>query len=168
MRPLRHLFLDLEETVITSVFESWADAELINQEKVRGFIEKYAPDSVHLFSFALRSELELSGFNFSVRKRLEKSLGITLQLTPIVSQDMKTAIGNALRLSPDRIDFLDISQLIGKQQAFRLYVQSRFQGSSSGSNPPVDVVLLDDSVFQEKFSWPSLRITGRVEPIQNL
>ncbi|MCC5611454.1 hypothetical protein LC612_33110 [Nostoc sp. CHAB 5834] len=168
MRSRKHLFLDLEETVITSVFQSWADAELINQKKVRDFIGEYNPDAVHIFSFALRTELELSGFNFSVRKKLEKSLGVTLQQTPIVNQDMKSAIGNALRLSTDRIDFLDISQLIGKQQAFRLYVQNRFKGSSSGSNPPVDVVLLDDSVFQESFSWPTLRITGRIEPIQTI
>ena len=72
------LFLDLEDTVITSAGDGWHLSELIlpNIERLKRYIEEVKPDSVHVFSFAIWNDEELMKFNKSIRGHLEEALGI--------------------------------------------------------------------------------------------
>ena len=72
--PVKHLFLDLEDTVITSVMTGWADTEIINRDKVKDFLAAFKPDFVHIFSFAIWHAEALASFEGSVKPRLEKAL----------------------------------------------------------------------------------------------
>jgi hypothetical protein len=78
----RHLFLDLEDTIITPVMEGWFRTEMINIEKTRAIINQFKPDAVHIFSFAIHNSHELDLFNQGTKEMIEKTLGIKLHARP--------------------------------------------------------------------------------------
>lgn len=159
----RHLFLDLEDTVIEPVPFGWANPSFINRGKTKEFIAEFRPDQVHIFSFAVRNDFDVRAFDLHVRDRLEQHLGIKLTMVPSTDQDIFPAICKLVRLSPSRVEFSDISAFWGKHESFRLFVRHLFAGKH-----PVEVALLDDAVLTEKFEWPELGITGHLVNIDQL
>lgn len=164
---IRHLWLDLEDTVITPVMEGWFKTEMINTEKVRDFITEFKPDYVHLFSFAIWNQQELSGFNTGTRPMLEAALNIKLSQTPTVDDNIVPSCCRLLGIDPGSITFSDMSDFWGKQGAFRLYMRHMFKTTHSHGIDS-EVVLLDDAVFDEEFYWPDIRLRGRVLNIDQL
>lgn len=165
-QPVRHLFLDLEDTVITPVLNGWHNTELINMEKVTAFIQKWQPDSVHLFSFAVWNASELDKFNRHTRPMLEAALGKRLSFTPTVDDNILPACCRVKGMSPERVDFSEMSAFWGKHDAFRLYVQDLFCRGARAT--PVEVVLLDDAVMHEVFDWPSKQLRGQILNIDEM
>lgn len=164
----RHLFLDLEDTVIEPVCEGWFNTNVINKDKVRRFIEEWKPDSVHLFSFAIWNEQERLRFNMGTRPKLERALGITLSLVPTVEDDMIPVCEKIMGMSKGVVDFQEMTQFWGKQGAFRLCMQNMFQFTKNHAGVSVEVALLDDVVFNEYFEWPDMRVRGRIINIDQL
>ena len=163
----RHLFLDLEDTVITPVVDGWFNTGLINLDKVRRIIDEWQPDFVHIFSFAIWNQQELLRFNHAVRPRLEQALGIKLSIVPTVDDDILRNCCQVLGISPDRVDFSDMSDFWGKHEAFRLCVRQQF-ATTSQHGVTSEVMLLDDAVFNEFFDWPDLQVRGSILNIDNL
>lgn len=164
----RHLFLDLEDTVITPVVDGWFNTHLINTHKVRSFIEEFKPDAVHLFSFAIWNQEELKRFNLGTRERLEHSLRIKLSGIPTVDDEIIPVCCKVAGIDPGSITFSDMSDFWGKQGAFRLNMQHMFKSTHTHPDTQIEVVLLDDAVFNEEFYWPDLRVRGRVLNIDQL
>jgi len=165
-QSVRHLFLDLEDTVITPVMEGWHNCELINIKKVRAFMHQWQPQYLHLFSFAVWNRQELALFNQHVRPQLESALGMSLSTAPTVDDDILKACCAIRMMSPQRVDFSEMSAFWGKHDAFRLFVQHRF--CRGLREVPVEVALLDDAVLDERFEWPRWKLRGELINIDEL
>lgn len=166
---LKHLFLDLENTVISPVVSShvssWADTELINTLQVKAFLDSYRPDYLHVFSFAIWNQDDLAGFNWSVRPRLEKAFGMQFSTVPLLDTDIRDACCNRKWLKSEDVGRKQVIDYWGKQDAFRLYAQQKY-GQPQGILQ--EVVLLDDQVTSEEFFMPSLRLKGRLIDIAEI
>lgn len=162
-QPRKHLFLDLEDTVIEPVPFGWANTFLINIGKVKAFMAEFKPDAVHLFSFAVHDQAELKRFNYHVRPRLESALGIELSMCLTVDDDILPVCAAARSLVPSLVSFSDLVEFWGKQEAFRLFVQRHFAGTENTT-----VALLDDSVTDEDFHFRANDLRGLVRNIDRL
>jgi hypothetical protein len=151
MKAGRHLFLDLEDTVITPVLGSWAFCDPINTSKIRGFIEAWAPTTLNVFEK-------------HVRPFLERDLGMPISLAP-TEDEIISACCRQMKLHRERVDFSDMSAFWSKHQAFRLYVKD-LAGSGVEGGPTV--ALVDDAVDDERFEWPALRVSGLVADVASL
>lgn len=156
----RHLFLDLEDTVVEPVNRGWHLTELVNTERVRGFIEDWQPTAVHLFSFALHNVHELSGFNQGTRPMLEAALGVKICMTPTVDEDILPACCRLQGLSPQLTTFTEMVEFWGKQTAFKMFIRQRMLKlfPRDSFDQPLHLALLDDAVFDEEVSWPNENI----------
>jgi hypothetical protein len=163
----KHLFLDLEDTVITPVMDGWFNTHMINVAKVRKFIAEFKPDAVHLFSFAIWNQEELKRFNLGTRPMLENSLGIKLSGVPTVDDEIIPVCCRVKGIDPGRVNFSDMSDFWGKHDAFRLNMMHMFKNTHE-HDTDVEVVLLDDAVMNETFEWPDLRVKGRILNIDTM
>jgi hypothetical protein len=161
----KHLFLDLEDTIITPVMNGWFNTELINLQKIRKVIAEFQPDQVHVFSFAIWNERELKGFNDGTRRMIEEALGVKLIMVPAVDDQIIPACCSILKIAASTVDFSDASAFWGKHEAFRLFARSTFKYTWAAWEIDTHVLLLDDAVFDEKFEWPDLHITGEIRNI---
>lgn len=161
---MKHLWLDLESTVITPVLEGWFRTEVINVAKVKAFIEEFQPDQVHIFSFAIWDQEQLERFTEGTRPMLEEALGVTFDRCPTVDGDILPACCEVMKISMSTLLFSDLVDFWGKHEAFRLYLRGVFGRSASASTH----VLLDDVVFNEEFHWPDMKITGRILNIDTM
>lgn len=159
----KHLFLDLEDTVIEPVPFGWGNAFLINIPKVKRFIAEFKPDEVHLFSFAIHNAHELKQFNYHVRSRLEDALGVSLNLCPTVDDDIIPTCCANLNIASAFVSFSDMIEFWGKQGAFRLFVAQTFKARQDTT-----VALLDDVVTDEDFTFHSSSLKGFIRNIDQL
>lgn len=166
-KTIRHLWLDLEDTVITPVVDGWFNTHMINVQKVKAFIAEFKPDQVHIFSFAVWNQQELMRFNMGTRPMLEQSLDIKLCVIPTVDDDIIPAACKVMRISPEVVDFQEMSNFWGKHEAFRLNMRDRFKNTKA-HDVDVEVVLLDDAVINEEFFWPDLGVHGRIINIDTM
>lgn len=157
MTAHRHLFLDLEDTVIEPVYQGWHRTELVNTERVRAFIQEWKPTAVHLFSFAVHNVHELSGFNRGTRPMLEQALGVQIRMTPTVDDDILPACCKLQNLSVRRTTFEELVEFWGKQTAFKMFMRHNMHRlfNRDDFNEPLHAALLDDAVFDEDVSWPN-------------
>lgn len=162
----RHLFLDLEDTIITPVVQGWPNVDLINIERIAQFIEAWRPTTLNIFSFALHSEWDMKMFKLDVAPRIERAFGMPLNLVPLTNEDIIRRCCLVRKLSPERVTFSDASDFWSKHEAFRLYVRSVF--GSSNCPKPLHVALLDDAVEDEDFNFVSLGIAGSIRNIDRL
>lgn len=159
----KHLFLDLENTLITPVTEGWANAALLPLANVKHFIQSFGPDEVHLFSFAIGNKADVRLFNHLVRPRLQDALGVTFNLCPTVDDDILPACCKEKNLSRDFVDFSDLVDFWGKQEAFKLYTTHLF-----ANVPNVSVALLDDVVFDEDYFFIKNKLKGVIRNVDTL
>lgn len=162
--PTRMLFLDLEDTIITPVVDGWFNTHLINLQTIKSFMEEFKPDFVHIFSFAIWNQSELLRFNQGTRPMIENALGVKLSAVPTVDDDILPTAARVMRMDPSSIDFQEMSNFWGKHEAFRLNMRNQFKSAHTD----VEVVLLDDAVFNEEFHWPDLKVKGRILNIEEL
>ena len=168
MELRRHLFLDLEDTIITPVLEGWPNTYLINTEKIRRAIAEFKPHSLHIFSFAIHNDFERERFCFFVKERIEKVLGMPLGLVPTVDVEIEQACCDILRMSPDRVDFNDMSDFWSKQESFRLFSRFIYRNSWKNWQQEVEVMFLDDAVEDENFEFPNLHLKGFIRNIDQI
>jgi len=154
----RHLFLDLEDTVIRPVF-SWQQTELINRGPVQRVFNSFRPDRVSVFSFAIHNQRELDQFDQWCRPDLERWLG-AFTFVPRVDEDIVPAACRITGMHPSSVSFGDASDFWSKQQSFRLWLRDcaeTFRGSR--------IVFLDDVVWDEDFTWPDFDIEVSIRNI---
>jgi hypothetical protein len=164
---MRHLWLDLEDTVITPVVNGWFNTHMINVQKVRAFIAEYKPDQVNIFSFALWNQHELERFKLGTLPMLERSLGVKIAAMPTVDDNMIPAACKVMNMNPETVDFQEMSNFWGKQGTFILNMRHIFIHSHE-HNKDIEVVLLDDAVVDEEFFFPKLRLKGRILNIDEM
>lgn len=160
---MKHLFLDLEDTVILPVVNGWQNTELINIDLVREVIRAFKPDSVSLFSFAIHNKQELEGFEKFIRKPLQDAIGRSIARTPTMDDDIIPLCAKAMRLHPSKVAFMDAVDFWSKHQAFRLYISQIFGLHWKEWQRKTEVLLLDDAAFEnESWEWPDLAIKGGI------
>ena len=164
---IKHLFLDLENTIITPAMNGWHHTELINVEKIKNIISDFKPDHVHVFSFAIWNKIQLHEFNASTRSMIEKALGVKLENVPTVNDDIIPACCSIRKIHSDRVTFSDASEFWCKHESFRLFTRFTFKNAWPAWESQTHVMLLDDMVFNEKFEWADMRITGEIKNIDN-
>lgn len=157
---MRHLFLDLEDTVITPANDGWHNTEPINIARVRRFIDSWKPDYVNIFSFAIWDDQQLRLFDFHVRPWLERELGIRFNHIPTREQ-IKMRCSVAMRMANDMVSEQDLMDFWGKQMSFRLYIPQWLRNGG-------DVALLDDVVHDEDWFTHSPAINAEVRNILTL
>lgn len=162
MTTVRHLFIDLEDTVITPVLDGWFNTHMINVPKVKSIIEEWKPNFVHLFSFAVWNKEQLKRFKTGTQPMIEHSLGIKLSTTWTVDDDIIPMCCNVMRLGQGSVDFSEMSNFWSKHEAFRLCMRHHFKTAVNWPDLSVEVMLLDDAVLNETFAWPDLQISGQI------
>lgn len=165
---MKHLFLDLEDTIITPVVNGWLNTQMINVEKIKAVQEHFKPDFINIFSFAIWNEFEMKGFNHGTRPMLERFLGVKLNLVPTVDDHIIKWCCAEMHMSPDRVDFSEMSAFWGKHEAFRLSCRHLFKNTWKTWDQETTVMLLDDAVHDEKFEWPDLHVKGLIVNIDEL
>lgn len=159
---MKHLFLDLEDTVITPVVSDWCNTDLINIGLVRDLIAFEKPDQVSIFSFAIHNQKEREGFVKHVRERLEAALEVTLCNIPMMDEHIIPACCQEMGIHQETVTFLEVCNFWSKHQAFRLFVKNKFKLLHQTWGTDTEVILLDDIVFNETWQWPDLRIQGKI------
>ncbi len=157
----RHLFLDLEDTIITPVVNGWADFELINVDKIRSVIEEFAPNSVNLFSFAVWDQHQLALFEQHTLPHIERVLELKISHKPTVDDHIIPACCRQTGTHPSTVEFHDASAFWGKHQSFRLFVRDFFKNKQGDHH----VLLLDDAVWDEDWEWHDVRVKGTIRNI---
>jgi hypothetical protein len=164
----RHLFLDLEDTVITPVVNGWWNTELINVQRVRAIIEHFKPMSVHLFSFAIWNEAQREQFRLGTKPLIEKALNIKFASEWTVDDNIIPMCCSIMAISPRTVDFQEMSNFWSKHEAFRLSMRWLFRNAWKDWKQENEVLLLDDAVINEEFHWPDLHVRGTIANIDNL
>ncbi len=157
-KPKRHLWLDLEDTIITPVQNGWFNVQLINVQKIKAFIEEWKPNFMHVFSFAVWDEQQLLRFNMGPRPRIEDALGMKFSAIPTVDGEIIPTACSLLGISPDAVSFQDASDFWGKHESFRLNMRHLYRNNTE----EVEVAFFDDAVFNEEFYWPDIKVRGRI------
>jgi len=167
MNESRILFLDLEDTIITPVLEGWWNTELINLNKIRNFIKIFNPSSLHIFSFAIHNEQDYRNFvNSGTKGMIENALDMHIVRTPTV-EDIIVETSEQMLIHPSTVPFNDLVQMWGKQLSFPMYIRTNFVNAKND----VSVALLDDTVFDQEFSFKTNsddRIFGSILNIDKL
>ena len=143
-----HLFLDLEDTIITPVTNGWFNVDLINFDKINNFIKSNDVESINIFSFAIHNERELNLFNKHTRNWLEDCLKTKFKIVPTVDEDILVACCKQKNIAPSTIDFSDMSDFWSKDLAFILCIKEWFKEQKNQN-----FVLLDDAVENCSFTW---------------
>lgn len=164
----RHLWLDLEDTIIMPVMDGWFNTRLINLEKIKAFIAEFKPDFVHIFSFAVHNEAERLRFNLGSRPSIEGALGIKLGFVPTVDDEIIPACCKVLNISIDAVTFSDACDFWSKQESFRLFMRHHHKNTHLHGGPGTEVVLLDDAVYNENFEFPDIKVKGKILNIDQL
>lgn len=164
MSTQRHLYLDLEDTIIEPVTEGWPNTRLINTQKIRAFIDEFKPHYLHIFSFAIHNEWEKKGFMTFVQRRIEEVCGMPVTVIPMVDSEIIFACCKMMGISTDTVSFSDMCDFWGKQQAFRLCMRNLYRNNST----PVELVLLDDVVYNEEITWLDLNVKLRIFNIDQM
>jgi hypothetical protein len=86
---------------------------------------------------------------------LEKSLGITLNLVLAVDEDIIPICCREMGMSPDVVDFQEMSNFWSKQGAFRLCMRHHARNLKRHGQT-LQAALLDDAVYDELIQWPDL------------
>jgi hypothetical protein len=166
MNPGRHLFLDLEETIVDPLYSGWACTNIINVQKITDLISAFNPDEVHLFSFAVWNQQELVKFNEHLRPHIEKTFGFSFSGTWTVDDDILPLCTAQMRLGNYSVSFSDMVDFWGKQHSFKLAMRQTFLNSAHDSC--TEVMLVDDIVHNETFFWPDYKLTGKIVDVNSL
>lgn len=135
-KPEVHLYLDLEDTIIPPALDGFANLPLINVDKVKYVIEKYKPDYLHIFSFAIYNEHDYKSFAYHLQGRIQDAVGMPVTHVTTVDQIVEKVFGSLV----NRVDVLRC----GKTEVFRTCM---LDALITGARDPDDlVILLDDSV----------------------
>lgn len=159
-----HLFLDLESTIVTDLVDGWHTGQIINLEKILALIEKFNPDKIGIFSFAIWNEEELKKFNQHLREEIERVLDRKLDIVLTVDDDIIPACCAVRKLLRSTVSFNDATEFWSKGETFRLFMRNQF---GSTDNPPTSVILIDDVVWDESWHWPELNVSGQLINIIN-
>lgn len=152
---MKHLFLDLEDTLITPVYQGWMSAEL--KEDNIALIRKLCSwaDDVHVFSFAMHNEKTKLAFQCTIQQWLEGLIGRKFNWNP-TTDEMETDCCEHMGIMRGigRFDFSDMTDFYGKEYAFELYIKRRifFKEIKPGDH----CMLLDDTIMNpsDKIIWP--------------
>jgi len=150
--PQKHIFFDLEDTLITPVIDGWMNCEFVNFHKIQTILNEFQPTHVHTFTFAIHDEADRRGFDNHVRSRLEQAHNITFSTCNGIHEIRE----RCCRVKGLLSKLTSISVMVefwGKQVSFRLFAEDWFKQSFSKHNPnqSVEIMLVDDSIIPEKF-----------------
>jgi hypothetical protein len=163
----KHLFLDLEDTIVTPIVNGWDDFNLINLQKIRKFMKEHDFANVNIFSFAIHDTHNLALFNKFTRPAIQEALGVGLGIVPIVANtrmepSIIAACAQSRGLHPTRVSFSDLAEFWGKGPAFEDFIGSSQWGRAG------EVFLLDDAVRDKDFGWPTKNIVGHILNIDDM
>lgn len=165
---MKHLFLDLEDTVITPVIDGWHLFEIINQDKIQTVINRFEPNFIDIFSFAIHDDFQLAQFNKFTRPVIESAFNVKLNIVPTVDRDIKNACCDVLNITPSQVEFDDVSTFWSKQESFRLFCRHLFRKTFNQTHQTTEVFFLDDAVEHEDFCFPLLQLRGWIRNIDLL
>lgn len=162
MHAIRHLFLDLEDTVCTPILNGWQHSSLININihKIRKVIAEFQPHHLHIFSFAIYDAQDVAQFDLHMRPQLEQALGLPVTSVGVLLTDIRQRCCESLSLAPSQVSFSDMVEFWGKQLSFRLFVRSLF--SDAPPHTCNQVMLIDDAVLPEEFKFPDIALEGKI------
>jgi hypothetical protein len=154
----KHLFLDLEDTIISPVDGGWHTFRIINEEKIQNLISVLKPKHVHIFSFAIGNNIERDLFNTICRPAVERAIGFSLEMVPTVDDDILPAAIRVRCMGMVGIDFVEMTNFWGKEETFKFFLRDLVKRKIVDG---IDACLLDDCVIEERWEIPSLKIIGR-------
>jgi len=162
----RHLWLGLENTIITPVLTTWENSQLINVEKIKIAIQKFQPHFLHIFSFDIWDQSKLKSFNTSIRLSIEKELGMEINLVPTVEDDILPICGEQMKPARE-VTLSDMNDFLGRASAFRRCMRKMFANTVQ-QGIAGEVMLIDDTVHDEIFMWTDLQVKGCILNIDKL
>jgi hypothetical protein len=150
--PQKHIFFDLEDTLITPVIEGWLMCELVNFHKIQSILNEFQPTHVHTFTFAIHDDNDRCGFEAHCKQWIEQTHQFTFSTCNGI-HEIRERCCRVKGLQSNLTSISDMVEFWGKQVSFRLFAEDWFKQSFSKHNPnqPVEIMLVDDSIIPEKF-----------------
>lgn len=142
MKTTTHLFLDLEDTIVTPLLNGWANFNLVNVDLIKTWMSVINPDHVHIFSFAIHGDFDKKAFDTFVRPAVENVIGRSLEMVPTVDDDIIPTIARRMRLVPETVTLSNVNEFWGKDFAFQLFANATFPAKDGEF---VKAFLLDDT-----------------------
>lgn len=156
-----HLWLDIEDTILTPVVEGWPNSQAIHQKKLKMLIDDVKPDTVNIFSFAVHSDFDRTAFLTFWAEYFKGLIGHEFSTIPTVDQ-IRIACCKQLMLSQDRVSFSDMCDFWSKQLAFELFIQDRASKKEAwGMTEHDHHILFDDAVIEKTFTLPACNVSGQ-------
>lgn len=157
---VKHLYLDLEDTVITPVTAGWLTGEIITAHiaTVRKLCQW--ADRVSIFSFAVGSASDRDGFR-EIQKWLEDAIGCDIAHVP-TCDEIQAVIATHKKFAhgPGFFDFDDMCCFYGKEGAFDLWIKKRWLDGAYADGD--QIMLLDDTIEQtSERTMRNLRDSGK-------
>ncbi len=143
----KKLFIDLENTLISPVVDSWLSSEVINIEKIKDFISQHEIESVNIFSFAIWNEQERNLFKNHLLFDIEEGLGQKILHIPTVDNEIIPACCKQKKMNRENVNFINLTQFWSKDLAFILCMKEWFKNSQD-----LNCILLDDMVENQNMN----------------
>lgn len=141
-----HLFLDLEDTLVESLMRFPGYIPIPNGIlAAKNLMLEHNVVTVNIFSFALWTQIETEAFEVFGRKMLEERLGTKIFHVPNCIE-IAHRIAMQLNLHPERCEFADVQDFLGKDDAFKHYVKRLCRVDHSLFRKGDQFMLLDDMV----------------------
>lgn len=151
----KHIFLDLEDTIITSVITKFSDVELINVNSIKTFIEQEKPDIVSIFSFALWDDCDVKAFKEHCLPMIEDALSIKIHLIPSMHDKIIPSCCHQRKMTPSSVDVSDTIAFWSKDLSFLLCMKEWYPRGNT------HCILIDDIVddVEMHFKQNDLRVS---------
>lgn len=153
------VFLDLEDTVI----DRWAElheSKGVNHLRVSDWLEREAPDEVHLFSFALSNEADVQQFRLWFKNWLDSALNVDIKVEDVFTTE------KLFELSKKHHVFYENEHeclvMHGKSYGFQRYIEMSPQFRDA------DLVLLDDAVEPLELFYPKRNLRLRLVNVADI
>lgn len=161
---MKHLFLDLEDTIIKPITTSWFNTDIINKHKVVDFIEQHKFDTINIYSFAIWNQQELLKFNRDLKTFLENELNLKFNQILTVDDDIIPICCQFMKINKNTVDFDDMSTFWSKDLSFQLFCRSQFANKEQKQ----EVFLLDDIVETCHIDFTNLNLSVTIKNILDI
>lgn len=171
LRGGKHLFLDLEDTVITPNIQGWRAVDFMNNniDLVKNIITEFAPDTVNVFSFAIDHDEDQVAFMKDCGVFLENNIGCKFTIVPHM-EHIRKVLCDINGLTVGAVPREEICTFWSKQRAMRDWlVWNQKQHKKLGTPlEEIEVFFLDDTVETELIELPDLKIELMMENPQTM
>jgi hypothetical protein len=173
-KPTKHLFLDLQGTIVDTLEGTIHNAKIIDEHAlaIKRFIDATKPDFVHVFSNAIIDAEMQYRFNKYLRPKIETALGVKLSFVPTLDNEIRKACCAANGLVWPEVSTRNLLDFYDRGSTFYLYVQAARTWAVLRDHPdsiaPLEVTYISTNVNRVEFVFPRAHLSGNIWDISEV